>query len=288
MQNPRANYVGALLNSLFQHNYRGTIWIGYQNSQLPDWTVQTTKISATDFDVAPGLQLRFIPLAKDAVLSEFIHSVISESGADAVVYFAEDVVVEVDWAFFAEWTELGVALCADQQWSAQDTESLRLAARSIYEHVPVQQTPSVNVYVNDGFLGLRATRMAFLDSWRQIHVELAKHAQQLRNLVPEPSENFISQLALNAALDLTKESVSLLGPNGMAFAHGHRVMSRTAPSTVSCKIRNNRFRSINGARMHLKYSSQPLQIASAPETIIRELDRAYGNFTGRDKKQGRS
>ena len=111
--------VGALVNSLHRHGYRGIVWAGYRGV-LPRWASPVRKTADyLEFDVGDGCMIRFLTAVTERHLTnhkpEFMLDVWHHRCPDAasLFYFDPDIVIKCAWAFFEEWTAYGVAVCED-------------------------------------------------------------------------------------------------------------------------------------------------------------------------------
>src|SRR4051794_29706597 len=96
--------VGALANSLYRSDFRGTLFVGYRGD-LPAW-VPTTKIIGSTWSVTPNFQLQFLklrdgigihqlkPNAMIRVLDEFAPT------TERIFFFDADVIVLAKWPYF--------------------------------------------------------------------------------------------------------------------------------------------------------------------------------------------
>jgi hypothetical protein len=111
--------VGALINSLYRHGFRGDIWVGYR-APLPPWAHPVEQSdSAVIYRVVEGLVLRFVPLNTGTFLSNykphFAFRVLDQPApdTDAVFYFDPDIMVKCNWLFYEAWAARGFACCED-------------------------------------------------------------------------------------------------------------------------------------------------------------------------------
>jgi len=128
-----------LVNSLYEHGFRGTVYAGYRGD-LPPWAAAARRESRySELAVAPGLvpalrsplehQLHFMNY-KPTSCSPW-DDYCPEAGA--LFYFDPDILVQCRWSFFEEWIRFGVAVCADLIPSLPPDHPLRHAWREYFE-----------------------------------------------------------------------------------------------------------------------------------------------------------
>lgn len=221
--------VAALVNSLHAHGFRGTVWAGYRG-ELPPWAA-----GATEYPVADGLTIRFLPLKLEAHFANFKPAFMREvlerhdREADAVCYFDPDIVVAGPWRFYQEWLECGVALCEDVNSPVPETHPLRAAWRKFCLAKGAVLKPRTASYVNSGFVGAPREHLRFLSTWADI---LGWMEQEIG------SANYFhfggrdrtylfyrgDQDALNMCVEASDAPVSVVGKEGMGFSGGGYIM----------------------------------------------------------------
>ena len=221
--------VGSLANSLYAHGYRGTIYAGYRGT-LPPWAL-TGKASnrGTDLSPADGLTIRFIPLTTRAHLTnhkpDFMLSLWQDHcpEAEALYYFDPDITVLCRWAFFEQWVQAGVALCADMNPSMPPSHPLRFAWKEFYQPRGVTFRRTFDMYFNGGFVGVSRGQMEFLHCWRWLQELMAPEIGGLENVNLHDRTYLFhktDQDALNVAAMTSEWPVSPMGQDGMDFQQG--------------------------------------------------------------------
>jgi len=241
--------VGALANSLYAHGFRGTIYVGYRGP-LPPWVKgegvevrgpsSVVKIGdsgeITDFSPAPGLTLRFIPLATKIHLTNYKPDFMLEvwekqcPQAEALFYFDPDIVIKCRWTFFEEWAQGGVALCEDVNSPMPSSHPIRNAWRNYYGKLGRTLPNSLDIYVNGGFMGVTRKQKQFLEAWQHIQREMAPAAGNLMGWgLHDRTFAFCmtDQDALNITLMDTSQRFSLSGKEGMDIGRFGYIMSHS-------------------------------------------------------------
>ena len=224
---------GALANSVYQHGFRGTIYMGFTRP-LPPWVGTTGNPQGqVTFAAAPGLTIKFLPWASARNLSlekpRFLLHVLDHLApdSDGALFFDADVVVKANWTFFEEWVRQGVALCLDACYPIVPSSHpwrhawRKLAAAEGATHRDLEY------YVNSGFVGLPRTGRDVVRCWAALIDRFLEQREIADNVKFDTRENaFVGdQDMLNAALMATSAPLSIIGRDGMDFAPGGFVMS---------------------------------------------------------------
>jgi hypothetical protein len=229
--------VGALVNSLHRHGYRGIVWAGYRGI-LPQWASPLRKAADyVEFDVGNGCVIRFLTIGTERHLTnhkpEFMLDVGQHRCPDTVslYYFDPDIVIKCAWAFFEEWTAYGVAVCEDVNSPMPASHPIRHAWRRFCAEHGVPLPRFLDAYVSGGFVGLRRSQFALLEMWKQLVDALESETGDLKQIGyrarPYAFYNG-DQDVLNMTLMSSDEPISLIGREGMDFAPGGYTMSHAA------------------------------------------------------------
>ncbi|MGD0579313.1 MAG: hypothetical protein ABSC08_10335 [Bryobacteraceae bacterium] len=289
--------VGALVNSLCQHGFRGKVYAGYRGD-LPPWATAARRESRySELTVAPQLVLRFVPLPTQAHFTnhkpDFMLSLWDDycPKAGALFYFDPDILVECRWSFFEEWIRFGVAVCADINPLLSADHPLRHAWREYFEPHGVRFIQQQSTAFNGGFAGVSRQHRNFLKTWQRLQqlMEPAVGGLQNRDL---RDRTFLFHLtdqdALNAATMACEEPVSSAGLEGMDFVHGGGfcIMTHAGGGVKPWKKKMlwSALRAIPPRRSDkafLRYAKSPIQLYSPMRLGLKKLDLLAGSALGR-------
>ena len=234
--------LGAWANSLYAHGYRGTIYAGCRGP-LPPWLTGKQEVNGcVEFNPAPGLTLRFIPLTTRLHLTNYKPDFMKEvweqhcPHADALFYFDPDIIILCRWTFFEEWIEAGVAVCQDVNGWMPDNHPIRHSWRKLLQPGGLRFRNSFEAYFNGGFVGLRAGDRSFLEDWQQVQNLMSSQGVDFGVIgFGDRTHPFTcrDQDALNITCMVTARQVSPMGQDGMDFqpGGGGYVMSHAAGGT---------------------------------------------------------
>lgn len=221
--------VGALCNSLYEHGYRGVVYVGYRGP-MPPWAAGAIKRDGySELTVAPEFLLRFVPLTTKVHLTnykpDFMLAVWRDycPGADALFYFDPDITVLCRWSFLEEWVECGVALCADVNADLPTSHPLRHAWRKYFGVYGVEFTREQSLYFNGGFVGIAKQNAGFLNLWQHLQQLMEPAVGGLQNTGVLDRcflFNKTDQDALNVAAMACQEPTSCIGRDGMDLEGG--------------------------------------------------------------------
>lgn len=235
--------LGALTNSLYQHDFRGTIWAGYRG-QLPFWAHPLQEAATYQvFEVADGCQIHFLPLDTDYHLTNYKPTFLLDlwekypDRIDGLCYFDPDIVIKRDWSFFERWIENHVGLCEDVNSPLNAFAPERICWQQVMKNYDIDLPSNIDQYVNGGFVGARRAHRHFVASWKQILDIIALETEPLDvsflpNLNGEQSQRSRSALfyaaeqdALNCATMLHDEIVAIANQAAMDFGRFGTIMS---------------------------------------------------------------
>ena len=234
--------LAAFTNSLYQHGYRGSIYAGYKGS-LPTWasaaheTLSLPWPRARTLDIAPDLQIHFLPLDTEFHLTNykpfFMLQLWEEqiTEANALAYFDPDIVIKCKWDFFETWMSHGIALVHESDGNNMTaTHPIRKEWEKVIIKSNRQTTRSMNSYINGGFCGVLKENIEFIKVWADIIETGIKYFK----LTPDQwnhsyTRTYIfcaqDQDALNIAAMCSESPISEIGPEGMDFIQGGFTMS---------------------------------------------------------------
>lgn len=235
--------LATLVNSLAHHGFTGVVWVGIRTT-LPPWAATAQPGPGwREFQAAPGIVLRFVPLTTGAHFTnykpEFLLDVWDrlQPGAQRLYYFDPDIVIKAPWGFFEEWAGYGVALVEDVNSPLPESHPRRAAWRLALtrsERPVLRETAS---YFNGGFVGVASAHRSFLLAWRDAMTLVGEEIGGLdrsmfsfgatatdRQSAAYPFSK-TDQDALNIAVMTTTVPLSAMGPEGMDFRSGGWTMS---------------------------------------------------------------
>jgi hypothetical protein len=227
--------LAALANSAYASGFRGTIWAGYRG-RLPFWANPLIPEAGWDrYQAADGLDIRFIRLDTEYVFFNYKPDLMLNlwenkcPEADFLFFFDADIVIRCPWSYFETWAKAGIALCEDVNSPLSRTHPLRFQWSAIYAKYGYQLRFDSDQYANSGFLGVMRPHKAFVKEWQAIQRIMGQEIGGLNKLTKDVGrEDAFSkpdQDALNIAMALTKQPLSIMGKEGMDFANGGFTMS---------------------------------------------------------------
>ena len=230
--------VGALVNSLYQVGYRGTLYAGYRGA-LPPWVPDAAARAGQDytFAVTPDLEIVFAFQDTDEMLANIKPALIrqvwdryGDRGLENVFYVDCDIVVKARWEHFEHWAAQGVALVEDMNSPLNLNHPLRKQWREYYAGFGIDYRPADTTYVNGGFVGVNRRYREFTDVWDTVQQHMKAYTGKQDRIGIADRWNmfhFMDQDALNVAKELTPE-VSIMGRDAMDFGRPGYVMSHAA------------------------------------------------------------
>jgi len=238
--------VAGLVNSLYNHGYRGEIYAGYQGS-LPFWAVNAKENlllgkGIRSLEITTGLNINFILLDTKYHLTNYKPNFMLQlldgpaKGYEAMAYFDPDITIKCRWSFFENWMSHGVALVHEitgndmppthpirKEWERIICLSNKNISRELYS------------YINAGFCGVSRQNSEFLQVWQEIFEKgIESFKIDTKQLAHQNDRTHVfyaqDQDALNIAAMCSKSPISEIGPEGMDFVHGGLLMSHAIGS----------------------------------------------------------
>lgn len=288
--------LGALVNSLYQNGYRGSVWVGYRGA-LPPWARPLNKKKGyKEYTFFENCSIRFVLVETDNHFTnykpDFMLQLWNElcPDKDMLFYFDPDIVVKCRWSYYEEWAKYGVALCEDVNSPLPKSHPLRMAWREFYKSYNFILDSDVETYVNGGFIGVEKINKGFLHDWMKIQELMAPEVGGLRNTDVKDRTflfNKTDQDALNIALMSTNLSSSLVGKEGMDFAQGGFTMSHAIGRGKPWKkkywfdaIFRRKFPRLSDSE-YWKYTQYPIKIYSCLELMIKYFDLNFAKLASR-------
>jgi hypothetical protein len=229
--------VGALINSLYAHGFRGQFFVGYRG-ELPPWVAEA---KSGIFLAAPGLTIQFIHLETPWHLANYKAKFMADLFArypneiNQLAYFDPDIVVTCRWSFYREWINGGIAVVQEvTNGTMPSTHPLRLAWSHFLTANGETARRDLERYFNSGFVGIAYANRDFLLLWHKLHeAVLSSRKEAASQFMPgDRSLPFfgIDQDCLNAALMSTEQCICVIGPEGMGFIPGGFTMQHAVGS----------------------------------------------------------
>lgn len=235
--------LAALVNSLCKSGFEGKIYAGYRG-ELPKWADVKNLQSDSGFTsvfqmcVTEKVVLDFVPLQTDYHFTNYKPNFIldifeqDDFNSDALFYLDPDIVVNAQWDTFIQWVSFGVALSEDVNSPVSINHPIRAGWRAYFAGQGISLIPKESVYVNGGFVGVRAADLDFVRTWKTLQEMMSSAIGGLNRsaLAGSPLKKAdtgvfapfskTDQDALNATVEASNLPVSIAGKEAMGFAHG--------------------------------------------------------------------
>lgn len=232
--------VAALINSFKAHHFAGDFYVGYRG-ELPKW-VRETKLKAdwkwegvVAMEIDPDFTVYFLPLSTDYHFTNYKPNFMLDLwngpavDAEEMYYLDPDIVLCMDWPVLRKWIDSGVGLCADINSPMSENHPKRKQWRRYFEDYDLKLKFKSETYVNGGFVGLKRSERAFLETWMKIQESMAHRIgglskSSLNGAAMDKSELTLfspfgktDQDALNATVEAFDGEISILGRDAMGF-----------------------------------------------------------------------
>ncbi|WP_026731626.1 hypothetical protein [Fischerella sp. PCC 9605] len=220
--------VGTLVNSLYNHGFRGVVWVGYRGA-LPPWANSLRNGQAyQEFSVAEDCVIRFVELTTSKFFSNYKPDFMLQlwenycPEVEALFYFDPDIVNKSPWDFYVEWVSRGITLCEDAYDYMPANHPYRLAWKELAERYGFVCHRELDRYYNSGFIGLKQNQKSVLELWQKLletfesagYIKLSDFLLALGRYPYFQSD----QCVLNLALMLSSpEPLSTVSKMGMDF-----------------------------------------------------------------------
>jgi len=217
----------ALINSLYEAGFSGTVVCGYRG-EIPPWAPAVENLDR--------LQARFVEVATAVHFTNYKPAFLQacwESAAPSVnqlFYIDPDVVVKAPWQTIERWALGGVAVCEDVNPYLPARHPYRLAWLDFFGRHGLVPARALDRYYNAGFLGVPRACRGVLEDWQRLlspaELELGP-LDRIKSGAPHELFHTIDQDALNMALLLSDTPINGAGPEAMDFFPGGHLLSHS-------------------------------------------------------------
>lgn len=279
--------VGILVNSLYNHGFRGVVWAGYRGA-LPTWATPVKDVSGyQELSVAEDCFIRFIKLDTPKFFSNYKPDFMLQlwesycPEVEALFYFDPDIVNKRCWDFYVEWVNRGITLCEDAYDYMPANHPYRLAWKELAERYGFVVHNDLERYYNSGFIGLKQSQKSVLVLWQKL-LETFESAGYISlndfylalNRYPYFQGD---QCVLNLALMLTSEPLSTVTRMGMDFGGSVDIMSHASGAQIKPWRKQLILKALNGEaptltdKEYWKHTQTPIQIYSRSHYLRKKV-----------------
>ena len=279
--------LGALINSLYNNGFRGSIWAGYRGD-LPPWAKSIKRCGDwVEFYFADDCLVHFVPLETPLHFTNYKPNFMLDvykyycPEVESIFYFDPDVVIKCDWSFYELWIKYGIALCQEIVWGNMPyNHPVRQAWKESFQGHNYDFYRDLNQYFNGGFIGLQTKYISVLSLWSELLSEILSLVSQTTGLKRDKRTDLfysMDQDALNIMAMITSHPLSTIGPEGMDFTGGGFTMSHATghpkpwQKAMSLSV-------LNGSNLKLadkeywKNVNYPIQVYSPFNLFLKKVD----------------
>ncbi|WP_420238884.1 hypothetical protein ACOBR2_04610 [Telmatobacter bradus] len=231
--------VSALVNSLVNAGFSGTIWIGYRG-ELPPWLNQLQEVDKEThrYSVSGRAALVFVSIETEMHFTnykpQFMLDILNHHDVecDYLWYFDPDIYLFTNpgagfycpWSFYEKWSRYGIAVCQDMLYQVMpECDLLRQQWREIILSNQMQVRRSLVQHYNGGMIGVPRASAGYLNTWKS-YIEYAGGEGYEIDGFLEGSRidpmHAVDQDAMNIALMCTEYPFASMGPEAMGFIQG--------------------------------------------------------------------
>jgi hypothetical protein len=288
--------VAALANSLVKSNFKGLINTAFRGA-LPPWVNQLKPIDDNTFYLTDSIIIHFERIKTEMHLAYYKPFFIKQTldnfpQANKIFYFDVDIVVSAPWSFFSNWLEDQVCLCLDNSYEYVHTNHPWRKDWKRLARVDSSLCNQVTEYVNSGFIGIKRTNIALLDTW----IELTKRFEEIGGSLKEINQNGKSsykgdQDLLNAAITVSPNiELSLIGKEGMGFTQPAYLMSHSVSKAKPWKKNYLKYlietghKPSHSEKDFFNYCKHPIKLFSELDFFLKRsnlnLAKLFGRYIG--------
>jgi hypothetical protein len=291
--------VGALVNSLYYHGFRGIFWAGYRGN-LPPWAKSLhAGNSYQELPIAEGCTVRFVKLETRKHLGFYKPDFMSQlwqnycPDTEVLFYFDPDIVNKCSWNFYENWVSRGIAICGDSWYLVPANHPKRLAWKEFAEDNGFVCERELDYHYNSGFIGVPKKYKSILTLWQELEevAEISGYAN-LEHLYGDKTFHqypylYGDQTYLNLALMLNNYPLSTVGPDGMDFVPGGTIMSHATVPNIKPWRKQIIISALQGSsptitdKLYWRHSQTPIQLYSKAKLVWQQVEILFGSAIGR-------
>jgi hypothetical protein len=293
--------LAAFVNSLVHKGFNGTVWVGYRDG-LPPWLhqlqphtpVKSSEESIPSYLVDGQIRIIFIQIDPNIHLAnfkpQFMLQILKNYSPESrsLWYFDPDIYLVSSWKMFSKWTEYGIAVCADINFSLlHENAPLRRRWMEFVSDIAKNPPRAMNHYFNSGAIGVSREFISILEIWESVLIKAGSAGYDLDGLFPETRDELfyaVDQDAMNIALMYTIHPISPLGREAMGFEPGGAVLYHTVgpkPWRGTLKRALKGHAPSNGARYYFTQATSPIHPYSRAGLFMRRVACSLASFIGR-------
>jgi hypothetical protein len=290
--------VATLVNSLYNHGFRGIVWAGYRGD-LPTWAKpnKNTQIYQ-EFTVAEDCLIRFIKLNTYKFFSNYKPDFMLQlwenycPEVEAIFYFDPDIVNKQRWDFYKGWISRGITLCEDGFDYLPTNDPTRLAWKELAESQGYVCHQELDRYYNSGFIGVKQNQKSLLILWQKLlenFAALGYFDLQNFSLYSDEHPYFLTdQCVLNLAIMLSNEPLTTVSRMGMDFGNvSINIMSHAAGAAIKPWRKKLIFKALGGVpptltdKAYWRHTQSPIQIYSRISYLSKKIELLCASAIGR-------
>ncbi len=287
---------GALINSLYQHGFRGVVWVGYRG-ELPFWAKNSKACdNFLELAVADDCMVRFVSITAQMHLANYKPTFMLDlwehycPESDYLYFFDPDIVIKCRWSFFEDWIGHGIGLCQDAiNTQMPANHPTRLVWQDYAKSKGYSVINQINQYFNGGFIGLSRKYISALTVWQDLLHGLDEVGVSLMEFGHSDASQPFShrdQDVLNILPMVSMHPFSTLGPDGMDFAPGGYIMSHAICTPKPWRKRMTA-EALSGSapsaadKGYWLNTQTPIRLYSAQYRLLKQIDLRCGAAIGR-------
>lgn len=290
--------VANLVNSLYNHGFRGVVWAGYRGD-LPPWAkpIKHTQ-NYQEFIVAEDCLVRFIKLDTYKCFTNYKPDFMLQlwekycPEIEAIFYFDPDIVNKRRWDFYEGWVSRGITLCEDGYDYMPANDPTRLAWKELAKRHGYVCQRELDRYYNAGFIGVHKNQKSLLILWQKLletFEALGYFDLHYFSLYSDKYPYFIGdQCVLNLVVMLSNEPLCTVSRMGMDFGNvSINIMSHAAGAAIKPWRKKLLLRALGGVpptltdKEYWKHTQSPIQMYSTVSYMSKRIELRCASAIGR-------